>query len=98
MTWTLNWNLARQDSTKQKETNTRGGVFRISRPALPGSDLRQRPFNSLDFFPDDPDRLMIRWIRHDFDSIHGVPNLVVAISNELNPLRCTLVVLVKPSG
>ena len=46
--------------------------------------IGQRPLNSIHFFTNHPDRLLIAPIWHGFDSFYCVTNLVVAIPNQVD--------------
>ena len=60
-----------------------GGLL-FSLGGLPRYDLGQRPLNSIGFFTNHPDRLLIARIWHGCDCFYRVTNLVVAIPNQVD--------------
>src|SRR5712671_1375894 len=65
---------------------------------LPRYDLGQRPLNSIHFFTNHPDRLLIARTGHRCDCFYRLTNLAVAIPNQVDSRGSLHSVLVNPSS
>jgi hypothetical protein len=86
-------NRPRQPAIKIAEGSASVGDLRGS---LRRRNLGQRPLNSIHFFANHPDGLLIARIGDGLDCFYRVTNLVVAIPNEVDSLGGLHAVLVNP--